>query len=106
MFEVEWTGSYPNRCSGEWVITKNGQRIELPEDLKKSPMGTFGTYSTWHFENWNEVFDDYDDGLDFDEWIVANPWAAEIAPTVPDQQELYLKISDKDWRHNSCGGCI
>lgn len=31
-----------------------------------------GTYSEWHFEDWMEVFEDYEDGLCFDEWIKSN----------------------------------
>ena len=106
MFEVEWTGGFPNLCSGEWIIKKDGKVVDLPEEVRCESMGTYGTYSTWHFEDWNEVFENYDDGLGFEEWIKANQWVVEIAPTKPEQLELYLKISEQDWRHNSCGGCI
>ena len=106
MFEVKWTGRYPNLCSGEWIIYKDGKRVEIPKELRNSPMYTYGTYSTWHFEDRSEVFEDYNDGLGFNDWIKFHTWVKEIAPTVPEQEELYLKISDQDWRHNSCGGCI
>lgn len=29
-------------------------------------MGTFGHYSTWHFEDWSEVFEDGDDFTEID----------------------------------------
>lgn len=106
MFEVTWTGAYPNLCSGEWVILKNGVRVEIPAEFRNASMNTFGTYSTWHFENWEEVFEDYEDGLIFEEWIKVNSWVYTIATTEPEQRELYQKIADEDWRHNSCGGCI
>lgn len=106
MFEVEWTGGYPNLCSGEWIIKKDGVKVDLPEEVRSESMGTYGTYSSWHFEDWSEVFEDYKDGMKFKKWIESNAWAKTIAPTVEEQKELFEKISEKDWRHNSCGGCI
>lgn len=107
MFEVEWTGDYPHLCSGEWIIKKDGKIIELPKSVSKSHMGTLGTYSEWTFdENYCEFFEDYEDGLCFEDWIVVNIWVKRITTDVTEQKELYKKISEKDWRHNSCGGCI
>lgn len=105
-FTVEWTGSYPNLCSGEWKITYEGKPVKLSKELAKDCMNTAGTYSSWHFEDWSEVFEDYSDGLEFDEWIAANPWVSAITKDKPEQMELYWKIQEKDWRHGSCGGCI
>lgn len=107
MFEVEWTGEWPCLCSGEWIIKKNGVVVNIPEHNRKSSMNTFGTYSSWHFnEDWLEEFDDYEDGEHFEEWIIDNPWVLDIASTIEEQKELYSKIQQQDWRHGSCGGCI
>jgi hypothetical protein len=40
--------------------------------METSAMGTEGNYSTWHFEDWEEVFEDYDDGDYYEEWIKKN----------------------------------
>lgn len=106
VFTVEWTGSYPSLCSGCWEITYKGEPVDLPEDVYNSEMNTYGSYQTWHFENWLEVFEDYEDGLNFDDWIKANSWVDSITTDPAERLELYLKIQEKDWRHNSCGGCI
>lgn len=107
MFEVEWTGEYPSFCYGEWIIKKDGIQIKLPKSVRTSNMGTLGKYSEWHFdENYCEYFEEYEDGLCFEEWIQVNRWVKNITKDVNEQQELYTKIAEKDWRHNSCGGCI
>ncbi len=108
MFEVNWTGSWPCLCSGEWVILKNGVNVSdaIPEERRSSPMDTFGTYGTWYFDNWEERWEDYEDGLHREDWIAANPWINTICDTEDEKNQLYWKIAKCDWRHNSCGGCI
>jgi hypothetical protein len=51
VFTVNWTGSYPNLCSGVWETTYNGESVLLPEDKISSDMDTSGTYSSWYFED-------------------------------------------------------
>lgn len=109
MFEVEWTGRYPSLCYGEWKISKNGEDVShfIPEDLRHSSMGTFGTYQRWHFEAWLEVFDSYEDGLTANHWINRNfSWICKFCRSKAEMKELYQAINKKDWRHGSCGGCI
>ena len=70
-------------------------------------MNTFGTYEEWHFEDWIEVFEDYEDGLMCDEWIAENKyWLDDITDDYNIQTEIFYAISEEDFRHNSCGGCI
>ena len=107
--EVKWTGKYPCLCSGEWKLYIDGNDMSdfIPEDLRRSDMGTFGTYSSWHFEDWMEVFEDYQDGMNCDEWIEANKdWLDKISKDVKDQQDLFYAFQSQDWRYESCGGCI
>lgn len=109
--EVAWTGSYPCLCSGEWKIKIDGQDMShlIPEEMRCSPMNTFGSYSSWHFdEDWCEQFEDYYDGLNFKEWKEQYSDLLFKLGIVDDQeaQSLYSKIQDCDWRHGSCGGCI
>lgn len=109
--KVNWTGSYPNLCAGEWIIVIDGKQLA---GLNNDHMNTKGTYSSWHFENWDDVWTDYTDGLPFHEWKVDLPnnlgMAIRLAGFNPkdDQliEQLFDAISSKDWRHNSCGGCI
>lgn len=109
-FEVEWTGSYPCLCYGEWKIKKNGVDLSniIPEDIKHSPMDTYGIYQSWYFdENWMEDFEDYEDGLCCDNWINRNDyWISKICNNYDEKVMLFNAISEKDFRANSCGGCI
>jgi hypothetical protein len=111
---VEWTGSYPNLCSGKWIITIDGIKLT---GIGKEDFGTLGEYSSWHFENWIEVFDSYEDGMDLDAWIqvlktddinglYASLQRHGIKITDELLSELYTHIQGQDWRHGSCGGCI
>ena len=109
MVKAKWSGKYPCLCSGEWSLEVNGVDVSMyiPDEMRNSPMGTFGTYQSWHFENWMEVFEDYDDGLFCDEWIEKNKyWLDIITDDVNVQTEIYDAINVKDWRHGECGGCI
>lgn len=105
MVEAKWTGTYPCLCFGEWQLFINGEDFSLliPKELRRSEMGTYGTYQSWHFENWSEVFEDYEDGLECEEWIAANPWVQRL-PASP--VDIYYAFQTHDWRHDSCGGCI
>lgn len=109
MVEARWSGSYPNLCSGEWTLKVNGKDVSdlIPKELRRSEMNTYGTYEEWHFENWLEVFEDYEDGLDCDEWIAENKyWLDTITDDINVQTEIFNAISEEDFRHGSCGGCI
>lgn len=105
MVVAEWTGEYPCLCCGEWRLTIGGVDWSnaIPIDKRYSHMNTVGTYQEWHFEDWQEVFEDYEDGLEFDEWIAENPWVAEL-PAAP--QDVFYAIQAQDFRPGECGGCI
>lgn len=112
--QANWTGRYPNLCSGHWIITVDSIVLPLPEDIESGHMETFGTYSAWHFdENWCEQFDAYEDGLGEAEWIAQNrAWVDASLDSInmrfseDDYRNLYRAIQAADWRHGSCGGCI
>lgn len=107
--EVKWTGCYPCLCYGEWKLFIDGEDKSslIPEELRQNEMGTYGTYSSWHFENWNEVFDDYKDGMNCNEWIKCNKyWLDNISTDNDIQEQLFYEFQASDWRHGSCGGCI
>ena len=113
MFKTEWSGSYPTLCYGSWKLTYNGVEVELPEEMKSSSMGTIGIYSSWHFEGWSEVFEDYSDGLNESSWIEKHrSWVVPILEKacIPTNDEtlanLFSAFQENDWRHSSCGGCI
>ena len=105
MVIAKWTGCFPCLCQGEWKLFIDGQDVSflIPWDRRTGPMYTAGTYQEWHFEDWQEVFEDYEDGLEFEEWLTDNAWVRDIpAPSL----DIYLAFQSEDWRHNSCGGCI
>lgn len=113
-FKVEWTGTYPNLCSGEWLIWFDDIPLELPNEIVNEHMNTEGVYEEWFFDDdYMEVFESYEDGLDFPSWYNENrDWLLKLFDenNIPVRKEhlydLYYKIQEQDWRHNSCGGCI
>ena len=107
--KAEWTGAWPCLCNGEWKLIVEGKDVShlIPEDLKKYPMKTYGTYTSWHFENWQEVFEDYIDGMMCEQWIKKNKsWLRKISKDPEIHIEIYNQIQANDWRPGSCGGCI
>lgn len=109
MVKAKWSGSYPCLCYGEWTLEVNGKNVSdlIPDELRRSCMNTYGTYEEWHFENWVEVFEDYEDGLMCDEWIAENKyWLDIITDDIDTQVEIFNAINEQDWRSGSCGGCI
>lgn len=109
MLTVNYTGQYPNHCSGKWEINIDGTPVSCTGE-----MGTKGEYSRWSFgENYSEEWESYEDGDDVDKWVTNPPenllkglTEAQIEPTQELLQELYKHIQPLDWRHLSCGGCI
>lgn len=107
--EAKWTGKYPCLCYGEWILKVNNIDVShlIPNELRTSSMDTLGTYSSWHFENWEEVFDSYEDGLDCEDWINENKeWLNKISTNLSVQENIYYAIRSEDFRSGSCGGCI
>lgn len=104
--KVEWTGSYPCLCHGQWILKINGKGYSDLVPFGSSPANTYGTYSEWHFENWLEVFEDYEDGLDESDWIKENKEWLDKLPSGTNYSEVFKAFQSQDWRHNSCGGCI
>lgn len=111
--QVEWTGCYPCLCYGEWIIKYNDIELYVPEKVKHNCMNTFKEYDSWHFEDWDEVWTTYEDGLHKEEWLERNMnWIMkmfekeDVEVTEELLDELYEKIKEEDWRHGSCGGCI
>ena len=110
MVEAYWDGLYPTLCFGTWTLRVNGKDVSalIPKELRHNEMNTYGTYQSWYFdEDWLEVFEDYEDGLDCDEWVSENKyWLDTITDDTKVQDDIYYAISENDWRHGSCGGCI
>ena len=109
MVKANWSGSFPNLCCGEWTLEVNGVDVSMfiPSELRHSDMNTYGIYEEWHFENWAEVWESYEEGLGCDEWIEEHEyWLNTITDNVNIKKEIFYAINDKDWRHGSCGGCV
>ena len=104
---AKWTGCYPCLCDGEWIITVGDEKVELPDKVRTSPMGTRGSYNTWTFnEDYDDVWSQYEDGLDFEPWLQGNSWVSSLNLSHKEERALYDAISKEDWRYGSCGGCI
>ncbi len=126
--EVQWTGNYPNLCSGNWIFKFNGNYLPSECDSEQGQNDNYvyehfltqsfnvhGTYDTWSFgpeyeENWST----YEDGLEFDEFLLSDQFLKlnelfkknDFFLNSTDLKILYTKIQEHDWRNNSCGGCI
>lgn len=108
-FEAKWTGSFPVLCRGVWKLYIDGKDKSnlIPKDLRDYPMYTAGTYQSWHFENWVEVSEDYEDGLECDDWIKENDyWISKITNCYDEKVALFKAFQVEDFRTCSCGGCI
>lgn len=110
---ASWSGTYPCLCYGVWEILVDGKHLPIPDDIVREPMNTFGTYQEWHFEDWLEVFEDYEDGLGEYEWIEKNKYWIDAGLekigkkfSNQDYERLYCAIQENDFRRGSCGGCI
>lgn len=104
-----WSGRYPCLCYGTWRLIVDGEDVSdmIPEDLRDKPMNTFGTYSTWYFNDWVEEFDSYEDGLTCEDWIRENDyWLSDITDNHETKEQIYYAINGEDFRTGSCGGCI
>lgn len=117
IYEAKWTGGYPNLCSGSWHLYENGKEIDLhevgcpfvagPDDYCDSYAGTYNYYSSWHFEDWLEVFEQYEDGLEAPDWVEDNEdWLTNISENEDDWYLIYDAFNAEDWRPNSCMGCV
>ena len=108
--KATWTGQYPCLCHGEWQLEVNGTDVSalIPEELRKSPMDTYGTYSCWSFDdNYIEQWGKYRDGLKGPEWISKNfDWLEKITNDRKVMGKIFSTFQKEDWRHGSCGGCI
>lgn len=133
-WQTKWTGDYPNLCSGNWILYKNGKElnVDIPFNknikIKRLPFGykgkyieengfykiligkpanTFGEYQEWYFNDDSlEEFKFYKDGLKCDEWCETHKeWLKTIAPE-SEWHSIFEAFQENDWRHDSCGGCI
>lgn len=112
---IDYTGAFPNKCSGNWTIIINNKEIELIDSLKSSPMNTAGVYTRWSFGgDYEEIWEDYKDGLEFGEWIQSEKFKdlkesffnSDVELQLTEWREIYKALQEHDWRHDSCGGCI
>lgn len=105
---ADWSGGFPNLCSGEWTLSYNGKRIDVPIPFQYEDANTLGTYYHAGFDgDWEETYDDYEDGLSEDKWIEDN---IEYLMNITDDESQYPLIYEafqlNDWRMFSCGGCL
>lgn len=107
VWTTNWTGAYPNLCTGEWILYKNGEKVDTDIPFQGNPAYTRDQFASWGFdEDWDEVWTTYENGLLPTSWINDHK---EWLQTITDEREwidIYVAFNANDWRHNSCGGCI
>lgn len=110
--KAEWRGTSHSLCSGEWELYVNDIDVsnKIPNQLRKSPMGTLNEYRRWRFggkSGWDVMWESYTDGLGEGDWIAANDsWLSKITSDYAVKAAIFAAIRKEDWRHGSCGGCI
>ena len=105
--EIVWTGEDPCLCYGEWVLFINGEDYSNLIPFQGTPAYTYGEYRKWHFEDWDEVFEYYFNGLKRREWIKENmSWLSKLPLHRYEYSLVYELFHKSDWRPGSCGGCI
>lgn len=106
--EATWSGSFPCLCNGVWTLLVDGKDCTecIPESLRESPMGTFGTFKQKSESDYESEDEIYEDGKKKAEWIQYNKsWLNRITEDVKEQGEIFKAFQKSDWRHKSCGGC-
>ena len=107
--QAEWTGSYPTKCFGEWKLFVDGEDVsdKIPDEMREHSMYTYGIYQMWHFVDWIEEFEDYEDGLKCDEWVKENKdWLENVTEDEELWREIFEAFQAEDFRPGQCGGCI
>ena len=83
---------------------------KIPYYVKNTPMYTKGIYSEWRIAfgtDKEEIWEDYESGLECDDWIKENKeWLDNITTDKCEQEDIYYAFQLNDWRYGSCGGCI
>jgi len=128
IINVNWTGGYPNLCSGHWVFKVNGNYLPSECDKYGKPidkyeyghwmtehLGISGTYSAWEFgDNYEEHWNNYHDGITEQDFLLSDKFKKIVellelngfTLTEESTKLLILGIEQRDWRSGSCGGCI
>lgn len=101
---VNWSGQYPNKCSGEWTLFIDGVDYSSKIPNRYEPMNTLGSFSRYGYsKNFSEQRETYQDGLSEDEWVKENKWVRDLPAN---SHDIYTAFKEKDWRYCSCGGCM
>lgn len=108
-YTAEWSGKFPNLCSGIWTLFLNDEIVDVDIPFQGQPANTNGIFYCWHFaDGWEEVWDDYEDGMPFADWATEyEDYLQEVAGNDYDAwRAIYEAFQAADWRPSSCGGCI
>lgn len=107
-WHAEWSGGFPNLCSGEWTLYHYGKKVDVEIPFQNEPANTCGEYQEWYFNgDWEEEWGYYEDGLFENEWIEENiEYLKKITKDQVQYPYIYLAFKYNDWRYGSCGGCI
>lgn len=64
---VQWTGTYPALCYGEWIISIDGKSLE---NLGNDHFATYNEYRSVYMNgDYDTVEDYYDAGFVLQEWL-------------------------------------
>lgn len=105
-WDARWSGCWPNLCSGEWTLYRDGEKVDVEIPFQGTPADTFGVYSRWYFVGWIENFEDYESGMEAEQWCDCyGDWLSSFAPE-EEWEAVYEAFQCEDWRYGSCEGCI
>jgi len=86
--EIDYNGEWPNLCSGNLIVTINGDKWELPDGIRSGGC----VYFT---EDWDEVVEEGD-------WCV-DRWPEGFPENLKD---AVLDAINDHVPHGCCGGCV
>lgn len=108
---VEYTGCYPNRCSGRLFVKVNGKMISfgdycLEEKGKTDDTDVPNYPQFWKSGGWVEFDEDWNEDVGEGPWelnyFFADKYSDDILELIPE----LLRIFNENVPWGCCGGCI
>ena len=107
---VEYTGRYPNLCSGRLFVKIDGKLVSfgkyfLGEKGKTDDTNVPNYRAFWITGGWVKFYDDWEEDVGEGDWKACwkdEDYPKEIAELLPRLLELF----NENVPHGCCGGCV
>jgi hypothetical protein len=107
---VEYTGRYPNLCSGRLFVKIDGKLVSfgnycLGEKGKTDDTNVPNYHAFWITGGWVKFYDNWEEDVGEGDWKACwkeENYSKEIVKLLP----RLLKLFNKNVPHGCCGGCV